>query len=833
MSAARPVAAFTSRIASLPCAAVLLAWAWTAGAFDVEDGYEPELDGTVNALAVQQSGHGIVGGDFTRVNGVSCARLCRLDAAGQVAAGFGPTGLNGDVFALLVEPDGAVIVGGAFTQGFGQAFSRVLRLNADGSIASPALAGTNGSVRALLRQADGRLLIGGDFTQVGGSWPSQRIARLHADGSVDTSFRADVGGTVHAIAVLDDGRIVVGGAFQTVGGGNRQRLAVLQPNGLVDFNTAFNANDTVRTLTRDNDGTLIIGGDFTQIAGIALARLARMTPDGGIVYGLATAEAGVRATLLHSGGQLILGGDFLAIDELSRARLARLDQERQLESTWRAVTGDSVHAIAEQPDGSLLVGGRFVSANGEPRSRLARVTPQGQLERTLSSGANPESAVLAVVEQHDGGLLLGGDFDTVAGQARENLARLEPSGSVDPAFAPTVGNGSVRALAALPNGSVLLAGDFTAVNGNPRNALAKLRADGSLDNSFQPPDFSGPLFGMRLAQNNQLYVAGTFARMGQHTSAGVARLSAATGSVDTAFRAAVEPRALNVLEQPDGRVLVIGATEVDGVAQPAGLSRLLRNGRLDPEFLARPGENNRVNAAALLPDGRILVAYSRPDASQHFVRRLLPDGSLDTLDPGFVTIADGPILSLALRADGLVAISGEFTTIFNARRSGYALLGPTGVATSVALPAADDSVVGVHFQHDGKLLLYGTFETVGGMPRSGLARLSSPQAALYSLEQAGGSLRWLRGGAAPEIYTVPRIAISGFGQPLPESAPLRRVAGGWQFDGLDLASGGAPLLRLQLQTDTPRSHGTGRYQREYQRFNPRLFSDGFEPGNPN
>lgn len=832
MSAARPTAASTHRLPALLSATLMLVWASAAGAFDVDDGYAPELNDTVNALAVQQSGHGLVGGEFTSVNGVSCARLCRLDAAGQVAAGFGPTGLNGDVFALLLEPDGAVIVGGAFTQAFGQAFSRVLRLNADGSIA-PARAGANGSVRALLRLADGRLLIGGDFTEVGGSWPSQRIARLHADGSVDTSFRADVGGTVHAIAVLDDGRIVVGGAFLTVGGANRQRLAVLQPNGQVDFNTAFNANGTVRTLSRDNDGTLVIGGDFTRIAGIALARLARMTPDGGIVYGLATAEAGVRAALVHSDGQLILGGDFLAIDDQPRARLARLDQERQLESTWRAVTGGSVNAIAEQPDGSLLVGGNFTTANGEPRSRLARVTPQGQLERTLNPGANPEATVLAVVEQLDGGLLLGGDFDTVAGQARENLARLAANGSLDPAFAPTVGNGSVRALAALPDDSVLLAGSFTAVNGNPRNGLAKLRANGSLDNSFRAPDFSGQLSGMKLAQNDQLYVAGSFARMGQHSSAGVARLSTASGSVDTAFRAAVQPRALNVLEQPDGRVLVIGATEVDGVTQPAALSRLLRNGRLDPEFLARPGENSQVNAAALLPDGRILVAYSRPGTAQHFVRRLLPDGSLDTLDPSFATIADGPISSLALRADGLVAISGEFTTIFNARRSGYALLGPTGVATSVALPPADGPVMGIHFQHDGKLLLYGSFDTVGAMQRRGLARLSSPQAALYSLAQTGGSLRWLRGGAAPEIDSVPRIAISGFGQPLPESSPLRRVAGGWQFDGLDLASGGAPLLRLQLQADTPGSHGTGRYQREYQRFNARLFSDGFEPGDPN
>jgi len=833
MPAQSSISWFTARPARWICAGLLLTLAGVASAFDVDDGYAPQLDGVVNALAVQPSGHGIVGGEFTSLNGVSCARLCRLDAAGQIAAGFGPTGLNGDVFALWVEADGAVTVGGAFTEGFGGVRARLLRLNADGSIASSAGAGVNGTVRALARQPDGRLLIGGDFNQIGGSWPSRRIARQLASGSIDTSFLAEVDGSVLAIALLDDGRILIGGTFANVSGVARQNLAVLRPNGQVDFNASFNANGAVRTITRDADGTLVIGGAFTQIDGIALSRLARMTPDGGSVYGLAAAGAGVRATLVHSDGQLILGGDFLAIDNQPRARLARLDQERQLESSWRAVTGDSVQAIAEQPDGSLLVGGRFVSANGEPRSRLARVTPQGQLERTLSPGANPEAVVLAVVEQPDGGLVLGGGFNSVAGQPRERIARIAADGRLDPQFAPTVGDGNVRALAALPNGEVLLAGTFTAVNGNPRNGLAKLAANGSLDNAFSPPSFSGQLFGMKLAQNDQLYIAGTFTSIGQHASMGVARLSAGSGSIDTGFRADLQPRALNVLVQPDGRVLVIGATEVDGVAQPAGLSRLLADGRRDPEFLAQPGENARVNAAALLPDGRILVAYSRTGTSQHFVRRLRADGSLDTLDPAFVTIADGPIASLALRADGLVAIGGQFTAIFNLPRARYALLGPTGVATGDALPAADGAVVGAHFQHDGKLLLYGTFDTVGGLPRPGLARLSSPQAALYALEQAGESLTWLRGGAAPEVDTVPRIAISDFGQPLPESVPLQRIAGGWQFSRLGEISDGAALLRLQLQADSPTVQGTGRYERDYQMFNPLLFSDGFEPADPN
>ena len=80
---------------------------------------------------------------------------------------------------------------------------------------------------------------------------------------------------------------------------------------------------------------------------------------------------------------------------------------------------------------------------------------------------------------------------------------------------------------------------------------------------------------------------------------------------------------------------------------------------------------------------------------------------------------------------------------------------------------------------------------------------------------------------------MPRIAISGFGQPLPESVPLQRIAGGWQFSRLGEISGGAALLRLQLQADSPTVQGTGRYERDYQMFNPLLFSDGFEPADPN
>lgn len=813
-------------------AGFLLVAAGTAGAFEVEDGYAPQLDGAVNALAVQPSGHGIVGGEFTSINGGSCARLCRLDAAGRIAAGFGSTGLNGDVFALLVESDGAVTVGGAFTEGFGRLHSRLLRMNAAGSIEASAGAGVNGTVRALARQTDGRLLIGGDFSQIGGSWPSRRVARQLASGSVDTSFLAEVDGSVLAIALLDDGRIVIGGTFANVSGVARQNLAVLRPNGQIDFNATFNANGAVRSITRDLDGTLVIGGAFTQIDGIALSRLARMTPDGASVYGLAAAEAGVRATHVHSDGQLILGGDFLAIDNQPRARLARLDQERQLDSAWRAVTGDSVHAIAEQPDGSLLVGGRFVSANGEARSRLARVSPQGQLERTLVANVNPGGAVLSSADLADGGIVLGGNFTSISGQPRERLARLRADGALDPDFTPTA-NGDVRTLAVLDDGGLLLTGSFTQINGNPRPGLAKLLANGSLDPDFTTPTFG--TFGMPTfaeitgaypqARRGRIYVTGSFDTVNTLPSEGIVRLRLQTGNPENSLAALVQPGVTQLIETEDSSLLIVGGSTVNGIAQPARLSRLLAaDGSLDTSFVAQVGPGNTVTKAALLPDGKILVAVRQAQSSGVPIRRLRIDGSPDS---SFTAVADGPISSIAVRADGVIAIAGQFTRVSGLPRSGYALLGPNGAVLD-ALPTALGVIHGARFQRDGKLILTGAFSSIGAQPRSGLARLSTPQAALYALEVDGLSLRWLRGGAAPELNAPPQLFAAEFGfTPVPQEE-FRRVPGGWQVDiAGQLFDPG--LLRLKPRSIDQAVDGSGLSAQEYLHFNLRLFGDGFEP----
>jgi hypothetical protein len=82
---------------------------------------------------------------------------------------------------------------------------------------------------------------------------------------------------------------------------------------------------------------------------------------------------------------------------------------------------------------------------------------------------------------------LEGEFTTVRGAVRNQVARLNSDGSVDDSFDPDGGaNNQVECLAIQPDGKVIIGGWFTSFNGAARSRIARLNADGSLDTSFDP-----------------------------------------------------------------------------------------------------------------------------------------------------------------------------------------------------------------------------------------------------------------------------------------------------------------------------------------------------------
>jgi uncharacterized delta-60 repeat protein len=155
----------------------------------------------VRSLALQPDGKILVGGSFVSFNGAPRNQIARLNSDGTFDQTFdpnpGPTPNPGAtlVIAIAVQENGQVLVGGQFTRFNGQRFDGLARLNASGSLDEsfdPRGPGLDGGVVAVLPQPGGKVLIGGSFSQVGHVSQSG-IARLNEDGTLDRTFDPGTG----------------------------------------------------------------------------------------------------------------------------------------------------------------------------------------------------------------------------------------------------------------------------------------------------------------------------------------------------------------------------------------------------------------------------------------------------------------------------------------------------------------------------------------------------------------------------------------------------------------------------------------------------------------
>ena len=137
--------------------------------------------------------------------------------------------------------------------------------------------------------------------------------------------------------------------------------------------------------------------------------------------------------------------------------------------------------------------------------------------------------VRALARLSDGTVIVGGQFESINGLARANIARLLPDGSVDATWAPQL-DGAVLALAVATDGTIIAGGGFTRVNGISLPYLARLAAgDGTPVAAWRPAPDS---FVWALAVSGlQLYVGGSFSQLGGAARASIARVTTAGGGV--------------------------------------------------------------------------------------------------------------------------------------------------------------------------------------------------------------------------------------------------------------------------------------------------------------
>jgi uncharacterized delta-60 repeat protein len=636
---------------------------------------------------------------------------------------------NDSVSAVAVQPDGKLLVAGAFTQIAGQPTQRIARLlingEADPTFVPPAI---NGEVFAVDLQADGKLLIGGAFTEVG-TTARNRVARLNANGSLDTSFNPGSGAnaSVRTIAVQADGRVLLGGAFSDINGSVRNRIARLSANGSLDtlFNASSGANGVVRSLALQADGRVLAAGSFTSINGVARIRVARLNIDGSLDgsfdpgAGVTGINSSVFALALQGDGRVILGGVFSSVGGVARGGVARLLADGALDSSFDPGTGANgdVVALAVQADGRVLLGGNFTSIDGSARNRLARLNTNGALE----VGFNPVGAnelVLALAVQPDGRVLLGGDFTSFNAATRNRIARLNANGGLDSGFNPSDPNGQVVALAVQADGRVLLGGNFSSVGGVARNCIARINASGSLDSTFVPGSggtgISGSnpeVFALALQSDGRVLLGGGFDSFNGIAHPGIVRLET-DGTLDAGFNTpSLNGESVQVINvQADGRILL---------GTGGKIIRINADGSADsthnPPMI-------RANALALQTDNKVVVG-------ERFAGRIWRLNADGTPDPSFNASAqaDNQVTTIAIQANGRILLGGQFNFINGIARNRIARLNPDGTLDPDLDPSTgfDGEISTFALQTDGRILVVGDFNEINGITRGGAARLNA------------------------------------------------------------------------------------------------------------
>jgi uncharacterized delta-60 repeat protein len=568
-------------------------------------------------------------------------------------------------------------------------------------------------------------------------------------------------GTVRVVVIQPDGKILLGGEFTTLapnGGATvtRNRIARLNPDGTLDAAFDPNANNIVLSIAVQADGKILVGGVFTSIGGQTRSRMARLDAATGLADSFDPNVNpgdpfgnGVQSIAVQADGKILAGGFFTSIGGQTRNHIARLDSTTGLADSFNPnANGISVESVAVQADGKILVGGFFTSIGGQTRNDFARLDAATGLADSFNPNAN--GAVVSIAMQADGKIVVGGVFTSIGGQTRNNIARLDATGGLADSFNPNA-NGPVYAIAVQADGKILTAGPFFSIGGQTRRSIARLDAATGLADSFNPnpPDVSTDVLTIAVQADGKILAGGSFTTLAPNGGATVTRNHIARletdGRLDQTLNLdfVADRYVVAAAVQPDGKILIGGGfSSVLGVTRN-NIARLNTDGTLDMDF--NPNANNAVGALAVQADGKILVGGIFTNIGgqpRNGMARL--DGTTglaDSFDPNVnptFPFGEG-VFAIAVQADGKVLVGGVFASVSGQTRNNIARLDAmTGLADSLD-PNANNGVSVIAVQADGRILVGGDFTIIGGQPRNRIARLNATTSVADSFDPNANS----------------------------------------------------------------------------------------------
>lgn len=685
----------------------------------------PMIRGQANYPSIANST--IIYGFFNQMGGVTCNSVARL-TNGAVDNTFTPA-VNGEVRSvytynvLNTDPNyGKTLIAGQFSITVGaDTYYNLARLTSAGALDTtfPKVFNDSGAVNSVDVSAltSTILVVGYSLTVPSDTTHAYHLVRLDSGGSFVGGWSAP-GGYVTSAKVFpgDDpnfpNKAQVFCMTPNPGGGTY--YAVLLDTDLSSV-LAYIGSETVDgpiyNLALQSDGKVVIVGNFRSVYNTAttgwvtMNHVARLgsdlrTLDTSYIIGSGANGVVTQITPMSSSDdRMVLSGGFTDFNGTTCGRIVRLTATGSVDTSFTAGTGANDRIMRSKGSGSgWTIYGYFRKFSGSDRCGIATLTGDGILTSgfsSLTTSSNTTGTVYALEAQwgiNGPQLILGGDFTGVGGKFHQNLARLNPDGSVDGSFSSVV-DGQVNAIRTMDGGQMLIAGKFGQAQGYGCTSLARLNQNGSFDTTFRPivTKGDGTVAGLRMVDredSGNFDIGGNFA---------------------TVYDSNHNPLSRNAF----------------AVLNPSGYPT---------DFTAQfniPGADKiKVNAGGNLGNGYGMVGYARINNSENgFACALNSSGVQITL-----MLFDGEVLCGTGLADGRIVVGGNFTHVVSSgsvsRNHIAAITSSFTLDSTFAAGAgagADGPICGLRTQGDhdnGKPLIAGAFTTYNGVGRAGVARLN-------------------------------------------------------------------------------------------------------------
>jgi hypothetical protein len=408
-------------------------------------------------------------------------------------------------------------------------------------------------------------------------------------------------------------------------------------------------------------------------------------------------------TTAVSGTKLYVGGDFTKINPFTTGGIPIEPATGQGHAGFPPVLG-TVNSVVSDGLGGWYVGGEFTSIGGVSRLNLAHIVS----DQTVSGwNPSPDGPVTALAT--DGSTLyVGGAFSHIGGAQRSAIAAVSlATGDV------TTWNPSLPG----PVSAIAVHGSSVHVVGSASNALYSghvATLDAATGLTLGRDYTNGPLESV-LWSGGTLYVGGSFT--GFLTPRNVARIDGATAALTLDFPK-VQGDVYAVAPDGNGGWFLGGLFSSVGGTPAANLAHVLADNTVadwDPnpdgvvKALAVSGSTVYVGGAFTSVGGAPRNRIAAVDASTG-------------LSSGWDPNADGEVTSLAI-AGNVVYAGGGFTTIAAQTHSHLAGLDAT-TGQPTAAPGTNDDVACLVVS-DGILYAGGSFTSVGAETRVNIAALDA------------------------------------------------------------------------------------------------------------